>query len=203
MCLDKLRFYTDIISGRSQYQWPHPREKTFWSMVPAEKRKCAERLASTVTLACAFLLVKKFAETLHSAVTLAAAISGGNATLQQQQQVREWIAQLRQRPISSTEWRMSLSLAWPLHSTQLHFASSRSHDLSAPAPRCHLRPGTPQVQRWAWRWRHRSSFGEAAFKYSLAEMSSYDITFPRKAAASFTSLLGCRFRGSCHTAPLT
>ena len=39
------------------------------------------------------------------------------------------------------------SARWPLSSTQLHFAASPSHVLSAPAPRCRLRPGTPQAKR--------------------------------------------------------
>ena len=86
---------------------------------------------------------------------------------------------------------MSFSLAWPLSSTQLQFAASRGHDLSAPASRCRLRPGTPQAKRRTRSRRHRSSRtkerAEAVFTSRPAAGSSDYLAFQRQTAVSSTS----------------
>ena len=91
---------------------------------------------------------------------------------------------------------MSFSLAWPLSSTQLQVAASRSQDLSASAPRCRLRPGTPEAKRRTRSCRHSSSrtkeWSEAAFTYQPVAGSSDDLAFQRQAAVSSTSPLGRR-----------
>ena len=113
-----------------------------------------------------------------------------------QRSVRESVAQLRRRPIRSTEFRMRLSLAWPLRSTQPQVTS---HDIAALAPRRRLRSRKPKAQRWTWSCRHSSSRTKKIGGVLHIPASGDDVTFQRLAAVSSSSL-GHPCKGSYHTA---
>ena len=75
-----------------------------------------------------------------------------------------------------------------LGSSAQQFATSRSHDRSAPASRCPLWPGTPQAKRRTRSRRQRSSRtkerAEAAFTSRPAAGSSDDLAFQQQTAVS-------------------
>ena len=142
-------------------------------------------------LGCVSLLFKKFAESLPSTVTSAGHVPGGEQHSNYSNKYGSEWHNSGQLQSGSTEWRVSSSLAWPLGSTRLHFPASRSDDLSAPAPRCRLRPGTPNVH-----WLTRADApGFATKERSVrrpsgtgpATGSRYDLAFRRQAAAGSTS----------------
>ena len=164
-------------------------------MVHAQKHKFADSLASAVTLACAFLLAKKLPKAFLLLLPWLAP-SCENATPLQRQQVRGSVAQLRRRPIRSTECRMRLVLAWPLRSRQPQVTS---HDLAAPAPRRRLQSGKPKAQRWTWSWRHSSSRTKKTGGILHIPAGGDDLTFQGQAGVSSSSL-GCPCKGSYHTA---